>query len=172
MVWSDDDERTGHTHTSTGTGRPREDLFLRNFNREFLRIEQKKKLSHFLTVESWLFRHPSREREKPLPANLFRRVSRGSQSLPPTAGWLAVAGRLMLLLASTSSNTHMCKHKLRMRGEKRRSVQMKLNGGTRNQHSPCLLLAAGVWLEHLRLHCPSVNSCNAGCFGFHTAQRT
>lgn len=64
----------------------------------------------------------------------------------------------MLLLASTSSNTHMCKHKLRMRGEKRRSVQMKLNGGTRNQHSPCLLLAAGVWLEHLRLHCPSVNS--------------
>lgn len=85
----DDDERTGHTHTSTGTGRPPEDLFLRNFNREFLRIEQKKKLSHFLTVESWLFRHPSREREKPLPANLFRRVSRGSQSLPPTAGWLA-----------------------------------------------------------------------------------
>lgn len=52
----------------------------------------------------------------------------------------------------------MCKHKLRMRGEKRRSVQMKLNGGTRNQHSLCLLLAAGVWLEHLRLHCPSVNS--------------
>lgn len=55
----------------------------------FSESNRKKKLSHFLTVESWLFRHPSREREKPLPANLFRRVSRGSQSLPPTAGWLA-----------------------------------------------------------------------------------
>lgn len=161
MVWSDDDERTGHTHTSTGTGRPREDLFLRNFNREFLRIEQKKKPFALFDRGIVAFQTSiTRARE-----------TTSGQSFPPSqprftitapdcwlAGWLAVAGRLMLLLASTSSNTHMCKHKLRMRGEKRRSVQMKLNGGTRNQHSPCLLLAAGVWLEHLRLHCPSVNS--------------
>lgn len=60
-----------------------------------------------------------------------------------------------------------------MRGEKRRSVQMKLNGGTRNQHSPCLLLAAGWGLAgapSIALPFCQLHSRNAGCFGLHTAR--
>lgn len=91
--WPEDGTHAHQCTGATGRGDRARIFLLRNFNRKFLRKEEKKKLSHFLTVESDFQTSITRQRERArnhfLPANLFRRVS-VSQSLPP---------RLLLLVA-------------------------------------------------------------------------